>query len=88
MAKGKMLILSAVALLLVVLVLSRLYPLSEGFQTTANKADLCAVLTKGKADIEAQMDEANSLMTNANDQLKKIKDSLEEVSKLTTSFEC
>lgn len=80
------LLITAVVLLFVVLVLSRLYPLREGFQ--AKKEDLCAVLKKGRSDIQAQMDQANSLMTSANEQLGKIKDSLEEVSKLTTSFEC
>lgn len=80
------LLVTAIILLFVVLLLSRLYPISEGFQ--ANKEDLCSVLIKGKSDIEAQMDQANSLMTSASEQLDKIKESLEEVSKLTTSFEC
>ena len=87
MAKaGNTLLITAVVLLFAVLVLSRLYPVSEGFQ--AKKEDLCAVLKKGKSDIQTQMDQANSLMSSANEQLQKIKDSLDEVSKLTTSFEC
>ena len=83
--KGNVLLITSILLLLAVLVLSRLYPI-EGFQ--ASKGDLCGVLTKGKADISTQLDQANSLINDANTQLTKIKASLDDVSKMTTSFSC
>jgi hypothetical protein len=79
-------IVTATVLLVVALVLSLYSPLMEGFQ--AKKEDLCAVLKKGKGDISTQLDQANALMTDANAQLAKIKAALDDVSKLTTSFEC
>lgn len=77
---------TAVALLLVALILSFQTPLLEGFQ--AKKEDLCSVLRKGRTDISTQVDQANALMTDANAQLAKIRTSLEDVTKLATSFEC
>ena len=58
----------------------------EGFQT--NKEDVCNIVKKGKADISSQLDQASALMTDANDQLAKIKSSLDDVSNLTSSFDC
>ena len=84
--KGNALLITSILLLLAVLVLSRLYPIGEGFQ--ASKNDLCGVLTKGKADISTQLDQANSLINDANTQLTKIKASLDDVSKMATSFSC
>jgi hypothetical protein len=84
--KGNTLLITAILLLLAVLILSRLYPFTEGFQ--AAKGDLCGVLTKGKADISTQLDQANSLINDANAQLTKIKASLDDVSKMATSFSC
>ena len=83
--KGNVLLITSILLLLAVLVLSRLYPI-EGFQ--ASKNDLCGVLSKGKSDISAQLDQANSLINDANSQLTKIKASLDDVSKMSTSFSC
>lgn len=84
--KGNALLITSILLLLAVLVLSRLYPIGEGFQ--ASRSDVCGVLKKGKDDITTQLDQANSLINDANTQLKKIKDSLDDVSKMTTSFSC
>ncbi len=79
-------IITATIILFVALFLSLYNPLFEGFQ--AKKEDLCSVLKKGQSDISTQVDQANALMTDANAQLAKIKAALDDVSKLTTSFEC
>ena len=84
--KGNALLITSILLLLAVLVLSRLYPVGEGFQ--ASQSDICGILKKGKADITTQLDQANSLINDANTQLAKIKTSLDDVSKMTTSFSC
>jgi len=83
--KGNTLLITSILLLLAVLVLSRLYPV-EGFQ--ASKSDLCGILTQGKADISSQLDQANTLINDANSQLTKIKASLDDVSRMATSFSC
>lgn len=79
-------LITAIVLLFVALLLSLNTPLLEGFQ--AKKEDLCSVLKKGKGEISTQVDQANALMADANTQLAKIKTALDDVSKLTTSFEC
>ena len=79
-------VITATVLLVVALLISMYSPLMEGFQ--AKKEDLCSVLKKGKSEISTQVDQANALMTDANSQLAKIKAALDDVSKLTTSFEC
>jgi len=84
--KANILVITAILLLLAVLVLSRLYPLGEGFQTSKN--DICGILKKGEGDIKTQLDQANTLINDANTQLAKIKSSLDDVSKMTTSFSC
>ena len=86
MKENATLIITAVALLFAVLLLSRMYPLHEGFQ--AKKEDVCNVLKKGRTDIGSQLDQANALMTDANAQLTKIKASLDDVTKLSQSFDC
>jgi hypothetical protein len=87
--KNNALVITAVLLLLAVLVISRLYPFAEGFQTApSSQRDVCGVLAKGKSDISTQLDQANSLINDANSQLVKIKASLDDVTKLSTSFSC
>jgi hypothetical protein len=79
-------VVTAIVLLFAVLLISRMYPLREGFQT--KKEDVCNVLKKGRTDINSQLDQANALMTDANSQLAKIKASLDDVTKLSQSFDC
>ena len=86
MSKGTTIIVTAIALLLLALVISRFYPLSEGFQ--ASKADLCATLKKGKADIQTQLDQANATIADATAQITKIQASLNEITTMSSSFSC
>lgn len=80
------LIITAIVVLFVILIISRMYPIHEGFQT--KKEDVCNVLKKGRTDINSQLDQANALITDANAQLSKIKTSLDDVTKLSSSFDC
>lgn len=90
--KNNVLVITAVVLLFVALVISRLYAegftqrFTEGFQAT--QVDVCGVLSKGKTDISTQLDQANSLINDANTQLTKIKAALDDVTKLSASFSC
>ena len=86
MLKGTSIIVTAITLLLLALVVSRFYPLSEGFQ--ASKDDLCATLKKGKADIQTQLDQANATIADATAQITKIQASLNEITTMSSSFSC
>jgi outer membrane lipoprotein-sorting protein len=80
------LIATAVVLLILALVLSRLFPLAEGFEAT--QADICATIKKNKADISSQLDQANASVTDANAQIAKIQASLADITAMSTSFSC
>lgn len=80
------LIITAILLLLVALILSRLFPLSEGFEAT--QADLCDTLKKNKADIQTQLDHANASITDANAQIVKIQSALNDISEMSSSYSC
>ena len=82
------LLMTAVLLLFVALIFSRLFGFStqEGFQATT--ADICGVLSKGKTDVSSQLDQANSLVNDANKQLEKIKSSLDDITKMSSSVSC
>jgi peptidoglycan hydrolase CwlO-like protein len=85
MRKGNLtLVIIAVILLFVALIFSRTS--TEGFQT--KKEDLCVIVKKGKTDIGAQLDQAKAQVNDANSQLQKIESSLDDVTKLSSSFDC
>lgn len=86
MTKGNTIIVTAIALLLLALVVSRFYPLSEGFQSS--KADICATLKKGRAEIQTQLDQANATIADATAQIAKIQASLNEITTMSSSFSC
>jgi len=80
------LIITAVLLLLLALVLSRLFPMAEGFEAT--QTDICETIKKNKSDISAQLDQANASVTDANAQIAKIQASLADITAMSTSFSC
>jgi len=80
------LIVSAVLLLILALVLSRLFPLSEGFEAT--QTDICTTIRKNRSDISTQLDQANANVTDANAQIAKIQASLADITAMSTSFSC
>jgi peptidoglycan hydrolase CwlO-like protein len=80
------LILTAIILLAFALILSRLFPVSEGFQAT--QADLCETIKKNKSDIQTQLDTANASVTDAQVQITKIQNALNDLTGMASSFSC
>jgi hypothetical protein len=85
MRKNTVLVITALALLLVMLVLSRSNVI-EGF--LASKDEVCTTLRTGIVDVTKQRDQGNTVLNDSTSQVKKIQDLLIEITKLSSSYDC
>jgi hypothetical protein len=85
MRKNTVLVITALALLLVMLVLSRSNVI-EGF--LASKDEVCTTLRTGIVDVTKQRDQGNTVLNDSTAQVKKIQDLLIEITKLSSSYDC
>ena len=85
MRKNIVLVITALALLVVMLVLSRSNVI-EGF--LASKDEVCTTLRTGIVDVTKQRDQGNTVLNDSTAQVKKIQDLLIEITKLSSSYDC
>ena len=85
MRKNIVLVITALALLVVMLVLSRSNVI-EGF--LASKDEVCTTLRTGIVDVTKQRDQGNTVLNDSTAQVKKIQDLLVEITKLSSSYDC
>jgi hypothetical protein len=85
MRKNTVLVITALALLVVMLVLSRSNVI-EGF--LASKDEVCTTLRTGIVDVTKQRDQGNTVLNDSTAQVKKIQDLLVEITKLSSSYDC